>query len=196
MPNREELKELKKYEIHLCALELFGKIGYYKTSIEDIANNSKVSKGLIYHYYSSKEKLFEEVILDSFETILNYFPKNKGEEFNDQSMSYFINSEILISLKKNKTYWKLLISLLSEQKLHRIALKHLSKSTAYKEYENVLTNYFLLKGYIKPEIEVKLFTASLVGICLQVIINPTDFPAKTLLKQFTNRVLSINNKLL
>jgi len=192
MPDRGKLKKLKKHKIHLCALELFSKVGYYKTSMDNIAIKSGVSKGLLYHHYLNKEELFEEVILYSFETILYYFPKNKGVEFNDDSMKYFINSIIVTSLNKNKSYWKLLILLLSEQNLHEISLKYLLKSSAYKEYENVLTNYFLLKGYLKPKIEAKLFTASLLGICIQVIINPTDFPAKPLLFQFANRVLASN----
>jgi len=189
MTKSNEIKKVKKSEIHKSALELFSDKGYYQTSIADIAKKSNISKGLFYHYYFSKDALFEGVVIESFESILNYFPQNKEQDFNDDNLAYFTNKLIIKSLESNKTHWKLLILLLSQQILYEIALKHLTKSTAYIGYENILQRYFKAKGYKKPDIEVKLFTSSLIGICIQYIINPTDYPVKDVMEQFTSRIV-------
>jgi AcrR family transcriptional regulator len=53
MTKRDEIKKIKKSEIHKSALELFSKNGYFQTSIADIVKKSNISKGLFYHYYCS-----------------------------------------------------------------------------------------------------------------------------------------------
>lgn len=190
MKKRDEIKKIKKSEIHKSALGLFGEKGYFQTSIADISIKANISKGLFYHYYSSKEALFEEIILESINTILDYLTQNNDEEFNDDKLVYFFNKVILPSLENDKTLWRLLVLLLSQQILYKFALKHLTKSNAYIEYENILNRYFKTKGYEKPDVEVKLFTASLMGICIQYIVNPSGFPVKIIMEQFTSKIIS------
>ena len=190
MTKRDKSKMINKKEIHKSALVLFGNNGYFQTSVTDITKKANISKGLFYHYYSSKETLFEEIILESIESLLNYLPQNEDEKFNDDNLVYFINKVILPSLENDKTLWKLLVLLLSQQILYKIATMYLMKSNAYIEYENILNRYFKTKGYEKPDIEVKLFTASLLGICIQYIVNPSGFPVKIIMEQFTSKIIS------
>ena len=51
----------RKETILEAALLCFNKRGYYKTSLEDIAAKSKLSKGGIYYHFKSKEALFLEL---------------------------------------------------------------------------------------------------------------------------------------
>jgi len=189
MTKRKGITIINKDKIHKSALELFSENGYFQTSIADISKKAVISKGLFYHYYSGKDALFEEIIIESIGSILNYLPKNNEQKLNDDNLFYFTNKIILPSLNNNKTHWKLLILLLSQQRLYEFVLKHLTKSTAYMEYENVLQRYFKAKGYENPDVEVKLFTSSLMGICIQYIINPAVFPVKSVMEQFTNRII-------
>ena len=187
---RNEIIKIRKRKIRESALELFNKKGYFQTTTADISKKANISTGLLYHYYSSKEKLFEEIVSESIESILNYLPKDDEREFNDDELVYFTNKIIITSLDKDKTHWKLLVLLLSQQILYEIALEHLTKSTTYVAYENILQRYFKAKGYEKPDVEVKLFTSSLMGICIQYIINPNDFPIKVVMEQFACKIIS------
>lgn len=63
MTKRDEIKKVKKSNIHDSAIKLFSNKGYFQTSISDISIKANISKGLFYHYYSSKEVLFEEIVL-------------------------------------------------------------------------------------------------------------------------------------
>jgi AcrR family transcriptional regulator len=53
--------EIRKDEIFEAALSCFNQKGYYETTIDDIAARSGISKGGIYHHFSSKKSLFIEL---------------------------------------------------------------------------------------------------------------------------------------
>lgn len=62
MNKREEQKAKRRVEILSSALDLFIKKGYSSTKITDIAKEVNMSVGLMFHYFESKEKLYEELI--------------------------------------------------------------------------------------------------------------------------------------
>lgn len=62
MTTREQQKEQRRQQILKNALELFVKKGYSNTKIEDIAKASHMSVGLLFHYFASKENLYETLV--------------------------------------------------------------------------------------------------------------------------------------
>lgn len=84
MSTRDEQKEQRRQLIISKALELFARKGYSDTKIGDIAKAADMSVGLMFHYFESKEQLYEELVrmgaegtntpLDmNFEDPLDYF---------------------------------------------------------------------------------------------------------------------------
>jgi len=51
-------KKDRKEDIFEAALKCFNETGYYKTTIDKIAEKAKISKGGIYYHFKSKEELF------------------------------------------------------------------------------------------------------------------------------------------
>ncbi len=51
------------------ATQLFSRFGFQKTSIEEIAKLAKKSKKSVYYYFSNKEVLFNEVVLNEMEDL-------------------------------------------------------------------------------------------------------------------------------
>lgn len=62
MPTRDEQKEQRRQLIIFKALELFAQKGYSDTKIGDIAKSANMSVGLMFHYFESKEQLYEELV--------------------------------------------------------------------------------------------------------------------------------------
>ncbi|MBR6288071.1 MAG: TetR/AcrR family transcriptional regulator [Acholeplasmatales bacterium] len=60
--NRKEQKEQRRKDILYKGLELFVNKGYKATKITDIADELKISVGLLFHYFKSKEDLYYELI--------------------------------------------------------------------------------------------------------------------------------------
>ena len=64
---QDQLIETRKKQIREAALALFDEKGYSATKISDISAKAGISKGLIYHYYETKEDIlysFREPLLE------------------------------------------------------------------------------------------------------------------------------------
>ncbi len=55
-------KELVKKKIISVARPVFGRYGFRKTTMDEIARELKMGKSSIYYYFSSKEEIFEAVV--------------------------------------------------------------------------------------------------------------------------------------
>jgi len=53
----------RKNQILEAAFKVFIDKGYSKTTMDDIVENSGLSKGALYHYYKSKKDLFLSLII-------------------------------------------------------------------------------------------------------------------------------------
>jgi AcrR family transcriptional regulator len=60
--NRKEQREKRREEILAAALDLFIRKGYAATKTQDISQAVGMSEGLLFHYFQTKEKLYEELI--------------------------------------------------------------------------------------------------------------------------------------
>lgn len=61
--------EEKQRELLLTAAQVFADLGMEKASMSQIAAHAKVSKALLYHYYSSKDALIYEIIITHLEEL-------------------------------------------------------------------------------------------------------------------------------
>lgn len=61
-PRKRERKDTRPQEIVAAAFEEFVSHGYAATRLEDVAARARVSKGLPYLYFKTKEELFKAVV--------------------------------------------------------------------------------------------------------------------------------------
>lgn len=69
------MKENKKEIILKVSQKLFARFGLLKTTVDEIAGLARIGKGTIYHYFTSKEEIFAEVV-DKEEKFLKEQIKN------------------------------------------------------------------------------------------------------------------------
>lgn len=69
------LKFRRRHEIVKTATDLFSRKSYHDVTMDEIADVLGVAKGTIYNYFSSKEKLYLEILKDSFEAIESLLQK-------------------------------------------------------------------------------------------------------------------------
>jgi AcrR family transcriptional regulator len=67
----EKMRSEAIAKITRAALIVFAEYGYHGTSMEQIMRVSGLSKGLVYHYFPSKEKLFLHLVDSAFEISRN-----------------------------------------------------------------------------------------------------------------------------
>lgn len=95
MRTNEERSALTREEILKKAMKLFVVKGYHNTSIRDIAEESKMSTGAIYHHFKSKEEIAVELFNRTVSFLSNLFNK-------------IINSDDTIENKIKKLVFNLL----------------------------------------------------------------------------------------
>jgi len=77
LSRRDQQKEIKRLALIDAALAVFSRVGFAAAKIDDVADEAGVSKGTVYLYFESKEKLFEGMVkskmvpmLDSVQEVL------------------------------------------------------------------------------------------------------------------------------
>ncbi|MAQ43160.1 MAG: hypothetical protein CMG25_01555 [Candidatus Marinimicrobia bacterium] len=126
-------KEEKKSKILDAAYSVFVGKGYSDTTMDDIVKESKMSKGAIYHYYSSKKDLFlslidhwetysfpdfyakgdrdknaSEILMDLSDIVLNVFNKRKHVFLAEVEFWALSNKDDDVKQKSRLLYNKLL----------------------------------------------------------------------------------------
>lgn len=71
---RNKYPEQTVEKIIITAARLFSEKGYEQTSIQDILDALKLSKGGLYHHFKSKEEILEAVIQKRAQYVFDSFP--------------------------------------------------------------------------------------------------------------------------
>ena len=107
-----KMKESRRKKILAASLILFAKKGLSGTKITDIAQKSGMSQGLVYHYYSSKEEIYIELVKRAFSELIKATTELENfEQSTDEKITMAL--KVLINdIQKSKThaYYHLLIT--------------------------------------------------------------------------------------
>lgn len=95
---------IRKQEILDTAMKLFYEKGYHNTSMNDIAKELNVVKGLCYRYFDSKQELFntamEQYVIECCEDFINLI-HDKNKSFKERLDSI---SNVMLSKEDNSNY--------------------------------------------------------------------------------------------
>lgn len=186
----EAIRENKKYLIKATAMELFANKGYNNTSIHMIATAANISKGLMYNYFKSKEKLLKEIIFEQFDLFIDLFDTNKDGILEQEELKYFIH-EVFELMKKNPKFWQLYFSLFMQQNvMHIIEDRAMEILGSLQQKSNA---YFSRQGYEKPEVWTRYLASVLDGIGMHFILDPKNYPIHEIEKIVLHTFCQNNN---
>ncbi|WP_319503082.1 TetR/AcrR family transcriptional regulator [uncultured Draconibacterium sp.] len=188
----DDIRKQKKLLIMETALELFAENGYHTTSISQIAAKAKISKGLTYNYFSSKEEILNELMEHGFNEIYDNLDMNHDGILTDEEFIYFIRQNFKL-LRENMQHWKLFFSLLLQPQI--------SKAFAEMYEEKAAPIFNLFYGFIKahgskdPETDLMAIASLLEGAFLYCVAAPDVFPMEKLEEAVISASFKIvNNK--
>jgi len=158
----EGIREEKKTHIMNVALEHFALEGYHNTTISHIAKHAKISKGLMYNYFESKEELLSEIISRSMDEISQYFDPDEDGYLTEEEFDLFIR-KLFYLLREKLSFWRLFYQFLMQKDVRDKFLQTLLEpdNTVQAIYSNsgslfigtmnkILTDYFIRKKDRKP----------------------------------------------
>ncbi len=82
--NQKEKSRISKDKILNAAIAEFGTKTYENASLNNICNDNKISKGLIYHYFKNKDELFLRCVKVCFDEFVDYLSKEEFDQLDFQ----------------------------------------------------------------------------------------------------------------
>lgn len=159
-----------------ASLKVFCRKGYHASSMQDIANEAGVSKGLFYHYFLSKEDILVQLVEARLQ---RWTPLVEGLEATaDVNKRFlFLVNFVLEELEAKTLELRFFNALyLSEEGVLAIA-KGLRKFDM--QFERLFLQerrLFSDLGYLEAEIEATFFRSILQGISLEYMLGPEIYP--------------------
>jgi TetR/AcrR family transcriptional regulator, cholesterol catabolism regulator len=142
--------------------ELFATKGFVETSMHDVATAAKLSKGGIYHYFTSKTELLDFIINNFIDLVLEGLEEDLAKEKNDMDKLKKLVFRHVELYPQNMYKAKVLIS-----EAHNLPRKSRKKILVKeKEYYRVITE--VLSALLGPSVEkdqLTTITFSLLGMC-------------------------------
>ena len=175
---KQQFKEIRKTtreKILSVALELFAKKGYHAASISQIAKKAKISKGLMYNYFASKEKLLDEIIQEGFNSLAELEYETKRGVDPEKQLEEFIDA-ILDNLYSNFSYWQLYLALLIHPEIQKKFEKKMQKFR--DEFIKTVASLFRKLKVKNPELEAFLLGTFFDGLVLNFMVAEDLFPIK------------------
>lgn len=170
-PKNLLLAEKRKSSILQAAIKAFSTNGYHSTDVGEIASIANISKGTVFHYFETKEALFNNCLrymlnllneelqevtknlsisLEMIEKVIRgyfaFFDRNpECLELIVQEKSIFKHKESTYfeTKKENSSSWDALTeTLISEGVLRNDSVKHMSNTVGAMLYGALFQNYF------------------------------------------------------
>jgi len=185
----EEIRKSSKEKILKVALELFAKKGYHATSISKIAQRAKISKGLMYNYFASKEKLLDEIIQKGFNSLAELEFKAQRNVHPEKQLEDFVDS-VLDNLYSNITYWQLYLALLVHPEIQK---KFEKKMQQFRdEFVRELASLFRKLKVKNPELEAFLLGTFFDGLVLNFLVAEDLFPVSKIKEALLSKYIKID----
>jgi AcrR family transcriptional regulator len=173
----------KKEDIVKAALALFATRGYASTPVSLIAKKARVSQGLMYNFFTSKQELLREMIKMGAEDIAESMKSYNLITDPKEAIRMHVIKTVEI-IQKRKTFWRL---------LHAIRLQGLVIQTVEDQFEQITSavtatfeKVFKQLHYQNPKLEAILFLTQIDGLVI-LYLQDENIPLKKLAAQLINR---------
>lgn len=179
----KEMQERSRKKILMAAFELFAVHGYSRTSVESIAVKAKISKGLIYHYFGSKQDILKSLfglLLKETAVMMQWSESLSPEEYMQRMIDFSINY-IVQKPKMNR----LMMALVLQPEVMKGLKKDFDKMR--NVWMSALIDLFKKLKMEDPEGEAYLFGAIFDGMSIGYLTLGEEYPVKNMKRLIEKR---------
>ena len=174
-----EIREERKHQILEAALSVFAQDSYNGASMAAVAKKAKVSKGLIYNYFKSKEEILVSLVVDVFDEVMIQLDLNLDQPLNKDGFIKVIEKSV-DEVVKNPQRWKLNMSLSFQPDVTPILMEQMMPKI--QPFMIAVNNYFISKGHEDPMTMMRYYSAVLDGVQMHILMDPENFPIEKVKK--------------
>lgn len=184
----EEIRKEKRTMIMDVALELFATNGFHATSMSQIARQAKISKGLAYNYFESKNELLNAVIDQGFDEISNFTVNPGATAVTDEELIEFIEQSFE-KVSKDIQHWKLFYSLMLQPQIAENFTERYVQ--AAEPFFTLIYQFLESKGNTDPKGDLMIISMMIEGAFLYAVAAPGVFPLEQMKKQVIDGIFRI-----
>lgn len=178
------MQQASREKIILAAFTLFADKGFARTSVQDIAQEASISKGLIYHYYQSKEDILHDIFVHlkaEWDTSMDWEKQLPPR----QLLRRFLELSVLFIIKQPKMNRLVLSLAVQPEVIAGLGKDVLEMRDSWMEKLSALLKAL---HYAEPEIEACLLVSMLDGMSIGYLTLGKEYPIlqmeKMLLKRY------------
>ena len=168
-----EIREQRRHEILEAALYVFGADSYHGSSMATVAKRAKVSKGLIYNYFESKEEILKTLIMGLFDHMMETLDLDLNAPLSKADFIRVIELSV-DEVIKSPQRWKLYMSLSFQPDVTPLLMTELMPKI--QPFMILLSNYFVERGHEDPMTMMRYYSAVLDGVQMHILMDPENFP--------------------
>jgi AcrR family transcriptional regulator len=182
----EKIRKNRKEAIFDAALHLYAEEGFHAASISKIASRAKISKGLIYNYFESKDELLRQLLSNLMDNAIDLFGLKNKTELSKDDFVELIDKSFQVVLD-DVQHWKLYFAVIAQPHVLNKYMAEMMGNAA--PFIKLYMDYFTKLGYEDPIAQMHYFSAVIDGVQLHLMLDPENFPLKPIrdqiVKQFT-----------
>lgn len=171
----EQIRQERIHQILDAALHVFAEDSYHGASIASIAKHAKISKGLIYNYFESKEEILRTLILGLFDHFMDVLQLDFSKPLSKKDFVRIVELSV-DEVIKSPARWRLFMSLSFQPDVTPLLMGELMPKLG--PFMNALNVYFQEKGHEDPMATMRYYSAVLDGVQMHIILDPENFPAQ------------------
>lgn len=182
----EEIRRKTRQQIIDAAFGLFAREGFRNTSIKTISVKAGVSKGLIYHYFSSKKAILES-IFRQLTAISDQILEKKPDQNPRERFKQVLNDTFLY-IERHPDLMRLMVSLALQPDAIQSVKPYID--AANKRQLEEVTEILSGLGYEDPEKEGLYLGAKLDGIVIGFVTQGKDYPLESMKQKIMEEYVS------
>jgi AcrR family transcriptional regulator len=176
----------QRTKILKTALQLFANHGYKGTSVDMIATSAKVSHGLMYNYFVSKEALLSEIINQAYADIDASMSSYASEKDPHKAIENHIRATCRI-VKERSNFWRLLHAIRLQEGVPGVMMA--GYRDIVKHVTAIFKQVFQQLNFENPQLEALLFLSQIDGLVIMYLQDdhtPIDSLATQLIKRYSS----------
>lgn len=177
----------KKDIVVEVATKLFAENGFDKTSVANICETAKVSKGLVYHHFTSKDEILKEIFTQASNRMVEM---NVGvEERSPREKLVHLIETICSQLEQDKVFFQLNLDIMFQPSTRKILGAEIKERATllFKSVKNIFDE-------LSPKDSKTLsyiFIAEIDGLSLDYLSVYKKYPLKEVKEHLINKYKNI-----
>lgn len=174
----------KKNKVIEVATILFAKNGFENTSMANICSEAKVSKGLVYHHFKSKESILIEIFTQVTEQMVEMNKGSKSSLKPNIQLQHLIET-IFSQLAQDKHLFQFNLNIMFQPTTRKILSEQIEKraNILFKSVKQIFDEISLEES----EILSYMFIAEIDGIALNYLSVFENYPLEKMKKVLLNK---------